>query len=409
MGKKIKKKRKKKIKEVKMNEIYEKYIKMIKEGLYRKQPITDAPLVYHLAVFYTIVGALIGKSRYFVYGNKKIYPNLWTVLVGKTSYYRKSTSIQLGVDVLRRIDNTILLPSEFSLESLTEILSEKPEGLFWIDEFSNFFSQFHRSYLAGGLSLFLQLYESDLTIERHLIKGQFTIENPCVSILSSTTFEGITSSLKERELRTGLLPRFTFFTALKKDFEIEMPDVINYELKEQVMSKLKEVLPESQASMPITQDAIELYSCYTKKTRTSDANLVGFYSRANITFIKLFIIETVLRGKDKITADIVNDVLNEFSEIIYHSIHDVFYSLTWTPFQEKEKKVSDHLSEALETAKSTSETWVSRTDLIRATRLSSSELNAVINTMFDKDEIEKKTEKKTDSVKKVVFYRLKRG
>lgn len=391
-------------------EIISDYFDLIEKGYERGEPITDAPSEYHLFSFLTIVGALLDKNVYLYFSSKKIYPNLWTVLVGKSSLFRKSTSIGLATRILEDIQPGKLLPSEFSLEKLFEILSASPTGLFWLDEFSSFFQQFHRSYMTGGTSFFLQLYESDLTIKRYLMGGEYEIENPCISIISATTLEGISTSLKEREIRTGLLPRFNFVVVKKKQKNIMFPDTLSLKKLNALEEKLKSIVEfySTPYKVSITNDAIKKFEQFSgellsnKEFTELDPDLPAFVTRILTSILKISIILACLeKRREVIEKDI--EFATICGKVFIKSAELVLGQLCWNKSQEHRKKVL----EVLESFTESGIQWVSRTDLIRKTRLFSSELNRVINTLLDEDLIEFQQMKAPNEKRVTVYYKLK--
>ena len=64
------------------------------------RPCTEAPEAFHLGSFITVAGCLVGRTAW-VCNPHPIYPNFYTLLVGKTGLARKTTAYRFGVDLLR--------------------------------------------------------------------------------------------------------------------------------------------------------------------------------------------------------------------------------------------------------------------------------------------------------------------
>lgn len=322
-------------------EMLNKYINLVRKGE-NNQPVIDAPEEYLVFSFLTIMSAILNKKVYINFASKKIYPNLWTVLVGKSSLYRKSTSINMAVKVLRKINENLLLPSEFSLERLFQIISEREVGLFWIDEFSSFFSQFHRGYMTGGTSFFLQLYEGDLVIKRELIKGQYEIREPCISIISATTLDGITASLKERELRTGLLPRFNFVVALNDRTLIPFPDNISERKFLNFMDKIFFIETHydiNRGNIEITEKARKIYErkfneTFANKELKLEPDLSAFLIRIFNSILKIALICAFLEKRKEIIEKDMRFAI-ECGDILINSTKIILNQLCWTKQEEK--------------------------------------------------------------------------
>jgi len=341
------------------------------------------------------------------FSHKRIFPNLWIVLVGKSSTFRKSTAMSLAFKLANEVDENIRLPEEFSLEGLYELLSENPEGIFPIDEFSHFFKQFHRTYMSGGIEFFLKLYENDAQSKRLLKESGYQINEPCISILSATTLEGISSSLKEREIKTGLMPRFNFVVALKKEREIFYPDILHYNKFKDLAKELKERVEyfSETTKFEITEEAIKVFENFlnSKRNRLKNSEFAPFLTRIFNSILKMSIIFAFLRGQEEIDKKDM-ETSCECGEILIKSASIILDQLCWTPFQEKRKKVLDAI---VDISEEEGRKWVSRTELIRYTRLSSRELNLVVNTLVEEDTIEFKREQGVNDKKPVIYYKIK--
>jgi hypothetical protein len=57
-------------------------------------PTTDAPREYLVACGLVTVGTVLSHRVYLPFGGDRIYPNLWVVLLGPSSTYRKTTTVK---------------------------------------------------------------------------------------------------------------------------------------------------------------------------------------------------------------------------------------------------------------------------------------------------------------------------
>lgn len=111
-------------------------------------PQTDAPSCYMKAMALMILSCVIKKNYTMKYGSKILTPNLWCLILGKSSFFRKSTSLEIGQKMISKVDPKCVLPNDFSMEKLVGILDDSPQGAFVIDEFEAFYKQFGRSYMS---------------------------------------------------------------------------------------------------------------------------------------------------------------------------------------------------------------------------------------------------------------------
>jgi hypothetical protein len=70
---------------------------------------TNASDNYHLAGFLTMAGVLLGKSILTQEGGDDIYPNLYTVVVGKAGFARKDSANNRAIKFLRAVDPDVAI------------------------------------------------------------------------------------------------------------------------------------------------------------------------------------------------------------------------------------------------------------------------------------------------------------
>lgn len=59
-------------------------------------PLTDAPVEFSLASGLCALAAALGNSLWYDTWGQTVYPHLWAVLVAPSSFWRKSTAINMA-------------------------------------------------------------------------------------------------------------------------------------------------------------------------------------------------------------------------------------------------------------------------------------------------------------------------
>ena len=177
--------------------------------------VTDAPPIFHLATGLTTLATAIGDRLWIEAWGMRVYPNLWSVLVAPTGFYRKSTCMGLGLDLLRRVDIGLIYPNKFTEEKLLAIIAERPRGVVPIDEFGSFLSALGRDYLSGLKEVLTELYGNKPYL-RETMKGSSRIDSHSVSILAGSTIEWLRGRAQAGDLEAGFLPRFLFWRGEEK-------------------------------------------------------------------------------------------------------------------------------------------------------------------------------------------------
>ena len=188
--------------------------------------ITDAPKDYHLGSILAVLSTVIGpnvSSPIMTGLTRKLKPNLYVLLIGESSLFRKSTALYLAVELLKKIPDCfgedskeeekrygLILPQSFSPEALLVILSKRDgrPSLLVKDEISGLLNAFRRTYMAGTKEDLIKLYDGDRIEQMTLGRGYIRICNPYLSWLSATTPDSFSSAFEDGDISSGLIPRF---------------------------------------------------------------------------------------------------------------------------------------------------------------------------------------------------------
>lgn len=191
-------------------------------------PTTDAPRVYHVAAALAVVATVVENRVYLPFGGDRLYPNVWTLILGPSSFFRKSTALAKARKTITRLHAddhgaSPLLPDEFSREALLKKLSEKPQGLLTYSEFSGALAAFSRDYMSGTKETLADLYDCPPTYTRIVGANTWKINSPCISILAASQTDWFLEKLKSGDVRGGFLARFTYWPAFEKRRFIAVP------------------------------------------------------------------------------------------------------------------------------------------------------------------------------------------
>ena len=189
-----------------VDDLVEKVGGWIKEFYSFVSTYTDAYKEYILTAGLFGVSALLQKYVDVIYGINKLGINLYTLLLGRSSYSHKTTVIDnfLQRNFLERVNDIYIYPTEGSPEGILMALSDEPNGIFVLDEFSKTLQLFSRSYGAGLPQLFLRVYDG-ASERRKLTKQEYVIKNPRVSLISATTPVQLLSKKSNGEMVNDLL------------------------------------------------------------------------------------------------------------------------------------------------------------------------------------------------------------
>ena len=205
------------------------------------EPLTDAPPQFHIPAALCTLSTVVGRNVYLQLGDKRLYPNVWALVLGKSSVSRKTTAIQPGLNLLYELNHSLVLPNDFSIEALLEHLSQQPQGLLFFSEFSVLLEMCQRSYMAGLKGLLTDLYDCRPRFTRKLKSGEYTIENGFLSMIGASTIDWLINSLREGDIRGGFMARFLYFVASEKTKSLAIPPKPDLNLRMSLIDELKAI------------------------------------------------------------------------------------------------------------------------------------------------------------------------
>jgi len=148
-----------------------------------------------------------------------IYPNLFEMILGKSSLSRKSTAVdnteEIMDNVLHFIDSKV--PTEFSPEAFIEHMSKNQHAPWIRDEAAGVLDMMKKDYMRGFKDILMILYDCK-PVHRKLRTGQrkaaetnFKVDDPYLNVLFATTDAAFGSNVVKNDTLTGFLARFLFF------------------------------------------------------------------------------------------------------------------------------------------------------------------------------------------------------
>lgn len=175
----------------------------------------DAAPQYHQAGAFIALSSLLAGCVRLPTSFGTIIPNLWFMIAADTTLTRKSTAMDIAIDMVSEIDPTAILATDGSIEGLLTGLSTRPgiPSVFLRDEFSGLLeSMTKKDYYAGMPELLTKLYDGKLQ-KRMLRKEVIEVRDPILIIFAGGIKERITQLLTFEQVSSGFIPRFVFITA----------------------------------------------------------------------------------------------------------------------------------------------------------------------------------------------------
>ena len=170
---------------------------------------------YHQAGAFTALSALLAGSVQLPTSFGVMKPNLWFMILADTTLTRKSTAMDIAMDLVMEIDDDVIMATDGSIEGLLTSLSTRPgkPSVFLRDEFSGLLEMItKRDYYAGMPELLTKMYDGKMQ-KRILRKESIEVRDPVLLVFAGGIKDKITGLLSFEHVSSGFMPRFVFITA----------------------------------------------------------------------------------------------------------------------------------------------------------------------------------------------------
>jgi 5S rRNA maturation endonuclease (ribonuclease M5) len=348
---------------------------------------TDAPREFHHFIGYSIISTAISNKVYFNWGDKRVYTNLWMVLLAPSSQFRKSWSIGIGENILAAALDSFAYPNEFSHESLLQNLQSQPCGIYIHKEFSSLLELLNKDYMHGCKGVLAELYDCPPVYKRKTNSTDIKIENPCIGMLSATNITWFLDSIREQDFKGGFLARILFIPVQKKERTLSWPPLANIEKKEALSYKLREI--SKLEGMIIFSSGVKSlydnwYRKFEKRILSLDDLIQANLSRLMMYVLKIAVLEQISVSYNPLEAlnvgiepmeraiNVVSWLADRLEELIGNEV-------TFTWFDKNKKKVLDLIRK--------NQDGIQRQDLTWHSHLKAKELNEIIDTLIQEESI----------------------
>jgi hypothetical protein len=175
----------------------------------------DAAEQYHQAGALVLLSALTAGNVRLPTSFGMIYPNMWFMILADTTLTRKSTAMDIAMDLLEEVDSSAILATDGSIEGLMGSLATRPgkPSIFLRDEFSGLLESItKKDYYAGMAETLTKLYDGKMQ-KRVLKKEVIEVKEPRLILFAGGIKNKVCQLLTYEHIGSGFMPRFVFITA----------------------------------------------------------------------------------------------------------------------------------------------------------------------------------------------------
>lgn len=187
----------------------------IEEYIDWAKTVGDASPQYHQAGAFIILSSLLAGPIKLPTSFGIVLPNIWFLILADTTLTRKTTAMDLAMDLITEVDPDAMMATDGSIEGLFSALQFRPgrPSIFLRDEFSGLLEQMtKKDYYAGMAETLTKLYDGKYQ-KRILRRDVIEVKDPVLIIFAGGIRDRILSLLQYEHVASGFLPRFVFITA----------------------------------------------------------------------------------------------------------------------------------------------------------------------------------------------------
>jgi hypothetical protein len=176
---------------------------------------TDAAIQYHQAGAFIILSSILSNNYKLQTSFGNIIPNMWFMILADTTLTRKTTAMDLAIDLLREVDDEAVMATDGSVEGITSALSKrtKRSSIYYRDEFTGLLEiMSSKDYMAGMSEMFTKLYDGK-SIKRVLRREEIRVDYPVFIMFVGGVKTKTQFLLTEEHVSSGFMPRFVLITA----------------------------------------------------------------------------------------------------------------------------------------------------------------------------------------------------
>jgi len=276
----------------------------------------ESPEEFFLWSGLTTLSIVMEKNVWKDRGRFKVYPNLYTILIGPAGWVKKNQAIKMGLDLLDDIDNPPLILAQQSTPEA--IISEMSNGVKQQEGKIKFVSAgvVHAPELSSFLGkkstnkdliIFLTDifdFNKDIWSKGTQSRGREELYNPCLNLIAGSTPEWLKECIGSSSVAGGFLGRTNFVYSENPKRPIAHPEDYVTEKIEDLRRKLIFDLNEIsklEGTFSWSQETKNWYKSWYEKEFESLKNdpLASLFSRRHVMMIKLGMIISASEGDSK--------------------------------------------------------------------------------------------------------------
>lgn len=270
----------------------------------------ESPKCYHTWVAFSLVAACLERNVWLDRGFYKVFPNLYTMIIGDSAVYKKSTAVEMGTDLLEELtDKPVMFEGQITIPSLIQDIAAEKKDMVT----GKYVPNSRVFIIAPELALFLrdELQAREIIYfltdfytgktkpwKKRTVTGKpADIISPCINFIGCSTAEWLAKGLCIEDFGGGFMGRCLFIVPTEPPKRIAHPIVTEEQkaARGRVMAMLAHART-LRGEYQLTDSAEAFYdNWYTHQPTVSASDrLRGYYERKATNVLKLALIKAVM-------------------------------------------------------------------------------------------------------------------
>ncbi len=279
----------------------------------------EASAKVHMWTGISCIAAAMERKVWLDEGYYKLYPNLYTFIIGAPGLVKKSTSTAIGVDLLRELSGMKIMAERVTAASLIDQMHRagdkfvhqgqdiRQSSVFcYASELNVFLNEVFGS-TTELLTTFFDCQPNDSSkpwVYETKGAGQIKVYGPCLNVLGCSTPAWLAESIPVSQMAGGFSSRVLYVVETEiPDTFVAWPEIDTSKaaMREKLLHDLK-VVHALSGSVTFTPEAKAFYSDWYENHMRSLAgarynpNFAGYYGRKGTMAKKLAIVASVSEG-----------------------------------------------------------------------------------------------------------------
>lgn len=309
--------------------------------------VTEAPRRMH---FWCGVSVLAGAIRRKVWIDMKRfqwYPNFYIIFVAKPGIVSKTTTMDIGMDLLKKVPGINFGPKVCTWQSLVVTFSAVAEQFEYLDEYHPMSAITCASGELGNLidptdqaqiDAYISLWDGGRVFDKTTkTSGSELIESPWINMIGCTTPSWLQTNVPEAAVGGGFTSRCVFVYGSEKEQYVpwvdEKIDSNDDEIRLKLIQDLEHISTQIVGPMTITKEAREWYRPIYQKQWEDAVKVVGsamaegYLARKQTHMCKTATILSLSRSDDRVISQADLELATFMLENLEKDIPKVFSNI----------------------------------------------------------------------------------